>query len=73
MKTVEIFRTDVIKDDNVSEIIRILLEINSHYKINFDFYDQANILRIEVHHFIVDIDEIIKSMTNLGYSCTLIK
>lgn len=73
MKIVEIFKTDVFRDSDTEQICTSLSQTNPHYRINFDFEDEDNVLRIETNQFAVDISSVIGVMKDMGYACELIR
>lgn len=73
LKTVKIFKTNVINDQDALKIVAFLLKIYPFYKINFDLEDRDNILRIEAHQFDIATNDIITYMIDLGYKCERIE
>lgn len=73
MKIVEIFKTNVQNNNDADDIIASFLNEYSCYRTNFDLEDEDNVFRVEAIHKDVDIEGIIKSIQNLGYSCERIE
>jgi hypothetical protein len=67
---IEVFITDVEREEQAKDVIVQL----SHYfpgsRINFDLEDCDHILRIESRH--VETDSIVKAMHGLGYKCDVL-
>ncbi|WP_080779264.1 methyltransferase type 11 [Chryseobacterium phocaeense] len=73
MKTVEIFKTNVLNGKEAGNIITFLITVYPEFIINFDLEDTDNILRIEANQFEIEADNVIKYMIELGYSCERIE
>ena len=71
MKTVEVFRTNVLEEDLARRLTTKLLALFPHYRINFDLEDCDKILRVE--GAMVSHDQIIDLVTREGYQCHVLE
>ena len=63
---IQVFKTDVSEKKDAEQLLKMLLKVSPHYKINFDLDDCDKILRIESNENI-DIENIICKIIEFGY------
>ncbi|MGO1521404.1 MAG: methyltransferase type 11 [Sphingobacterium sp.] len=73
MKTVQIFRTNVSKNQDAVQLTTSLLTVYPNYKVNFDLDDEENILRVETNYSTIATRDIVQYMMGLGYNCERIE
>lgn len=66
---VEIFKTNVNNEGLAAEIITTLKKLFPDYEINFDLDDCDRILRVEPENGIVEVDKIMRVVSN--FSCEI--
>lgn len=69
MKTVEIFQTNIQNNKDAKKVILSFLHKYPLYKINIDLEDIDNVFRIETDQLGIEIENVIRYMQYLGYSC----
>ena len=67
MPIVEVFKTNVLEDEQARLLISVLLDHFPQHKINFDLQDCDKILRVEGRQIIPK--QIIQVMNKYGYEC----
>lgn len=67
MPIVEVFKTNVLEDEQASLLISVLLDHFPQHKINFDLQDCDKILRVEGRQIIPK--QIIQVMNKYGHEC----
>ncbi len=67
LKRVEVFKTNVLEQEDADLLLVVLLKNFPHYKMNFDLEDCDRILRIEGHA--VSNEQIISILSKQGYQC----
>lgn len=65
--TVEVFKTNIIQEEDASQISQLLNSEYPKHKINFDLEDCDKILRIEGNK--IDSTQIIELLLNKGFKC----
>lgn len=70
MTIVEVFKTNVLEDNEAKELIAKLSTHFPGFKINFDLQDCDKILRVEGKQ--IPPEEIIKLINTQGYQCRLL-
>ena len=71
MEIVEVFKTDVVRDEEASRLITKLSSHFPHYKINFDLQDCDHILRVQGEHIFCD--RIIELIKVSGFECEVLE
>lgn len=64
---VEVFRTNVEKEEDALKIINLVLEHFPESRVDFDLKDEDKILRIEGNRFVSE--EICQLVTYFGFFC----
>ncbi len=68
--SVEIFKTNVRDGETSDKVMKELIALFPHIKVNCDLADCDNVLRIEGNNF--SITDICEKLHNLGYQCECI-
>ncbi|GIZ08162.1 hypothetical protein [Flavobacterium sp. UMI-01] len=64
---IEIYRTNIIKEEDAQQMLRQLRQFFPHYKIDFDLEDCDHILRVETFEETLDNDAILRVVTDDGF------
>ena len=67
---VEVFKTNVVKQEQARQLLGLLLQRFPSSKINFDLEDCDKILRLEGHDFIVD--DVMRLVRKEGFASSVL-
>jgi hypothetical protein len=73
IETVEVFKTNVQKDAHARQLVKKLLALFHHCKINFDLQDCDKILRVAgIAGIDICPEKIIRVINRSGYQCEVL-
>ena len=70
MKMIEVFKTNVMQEEDASQLVQTLLQHFPEHRINFDLDDCDKILRVEGKNFTSD--KIVWIVERSGFDCRIL-